>query len=433
MLAPLTHKQVNYIKKSQSSWLNLLEGGKRGGKNVVNVIAWATAMEEHKNRIHLAAGVSVATAKLNIIDCDGFGLTYYFKGRCKEGKYKDRDCLYVQTKTGEKVILISGGGKLGDEKLITYGTALITEINECHPTFIKEVFDRTTSSTDRKIFADWNPKPPTHWFYTDVFDFQWKQQQADPEYGLNFAHVTIADNLSVSDEQLRRVLATYDKNTVWYKRDILGLRAAAEGLVFPQFANNTDRWIIPKPADNYLRLFCGVDFGGNTSKTIFTLVGILDGKDRPEIHILDCHHVRDRGNGVDSETITREFVEFVARAEERFKQTVYNCNTDHLEAQRLSMSKALGRKNIRFVDKSTISLTEWVKLIGTLFNLDMIKIVAGLDIVVDCFKGLLFDEKATDDRPLDDGKTCDVDTYDSSRYAIIDPLKDWLRRGILTA
>ncbi len=38
------------------------------------------------------------------------------RGRCREGKYKDRDCVYVQTKTGEKIVLVSGGGKDGDEK-----------------------------------------------------------------------------------------------------------------------------------------------------------------------------------------------------------------------------------------------------------------------------------------------------------------------------
>lgn len=96
----------------------------------------------------------------------------------------------MQIKTGEKVILISGGGKSGDEKLIkgnTYGTALITEINECHPDFIKEVFDRTMSSADRKMFGDWNPKLPSHWFYRDILDFHEKMQGENPAYGLNYA------------------------------------------------------------------------------------------------------------------------------------------------------------------------------------------------------------------------------------------------------
>ena len=92
------------------------------------------------------------------------------RAECREGKYKDRDCVYVQTKTGEKIVLISGGGKDGDEKLIkgnTYGMAYVTEANECHPKFLKEVFDRTMSSSDRKIFHDLNPKEEEHWYYTE--------------------------------------------------------------------------------------------------------------------------------------------------------------------------------------------------------------------------------------------------------------------------
>lgn len=118
-------------------------------------------LENHPNKLHLVAGVSSATAKLNILDCDGYGLLNYFEGRCREGKYQNRECVYVMTATGEKVILVSGGGKDGDEKYIkgnTYGMAYVTEANECHPKFLKEVFDRTLSSTDRKIFHDLNQK-----------------------------------------------------------------------------------------------------------------------------------------------------------------------------------------------------------------------------------------------------------------------------------
>ena len=108
-------------------------------------------IENHPNKLFLVAGVSSATAKLNILDCDGYGLLNYFEGRCREGKYQNRECVYVMTALGEKIILISGGGKDGDEKYIkgnTYGMAYVTEANECHPKFLKEVFDRTLSSTD---------------------------------------------------------------------------------------------------------------------------------------------------------------------------------------------------------------------------------------------------------------------------------------------
>jgi hypothetical protein len=57
--------------------------------------------------------VSVASAKLNVIDSNGLGVLYYFAGRYKQGKCQDRECVYVDTGKGKKVILISGGGRKG--------------------------------------------------------------------------------------------------------------------------------------------------------------------------------------------------------------------------------------------------------------------------------------------------------------------------------
>lgn len=244
--APFSENQMRFFWDCFDHWFNVAEGGKRGGKNVLITMAYCTILEKHPSKIHLIAGVSTATARLNILDCDGFGLKNYFEGRCREGVYQNRDCLYIKTATGEKVVLISGGGKAGDEKLIkgnTYGTAYITEANECSNTFIQEVFDRTLSSPNRKIFHDLNPKAEAHWYYKDVLNFHEEKLKANPKYGLNYGHFTIADNMSISDDQLRAVLATYDRKSVWYARDILGQRKMAEGLIYDMMdtAANTYR------------------------------------------------------------------------------------------------------------------------------------------------------------------------------------------------
>ena len=187
--SPFDEKQTEYIQKCQSSWLNVAEGGKRGAKNVINTLAFCIALENHPDKLFLIAGVSISSAKLNIIDCDGYGLSNYFGGRCHEGKYKNKDCIYVSTISGEKIVLISGGAKDGDEKYIkgnTYGMAYVTEANECHKKFLNEVMDRTLSSSDRKIFHDLNPKPPAHWYYTEFIQFHEKQQSIIEGYGYNY-------------------------------------------------------------------------------------------------------------------------------------------------------------------------------------------------------------------------------------------------------
>ena len=38
--APFDTKQAEYLKKTFTSWLNVAEGGKRAGKNILNIIAF---------------------------------------------------------------------------------------------------------------------------------------------------------------------------------------------------------------------------------------------------------------------------------------------------------------------------------------------------------------------------------------------------------
>lgn len=265
--APFCTKQVDYLKQCYNSWLNVAEGGKRAGKNVLNILAWCDVLETHPDKLHLAAGVSVASAKLNIIDSNGFGVQEWFKGRCRSGKYQERDALYIQTAVGEKIILISGGGKEGDERYIkgnTYGSAYITEVNECCKTFVKETFDRTLSSQNRKLFFDLNPKSPNHWFYEEVLDFHMENNEKFVGYGLNYGHFTLFDNFSFDDEKIRGILITYKKNTVWYLRDILGKRTNAEGVIYNMYdedENSYDDASRPVALYNASRRYITIDYG----------------------------------------------------------------------------------------------------------------------------------------------------------------------------
>lgn len=228
-------------------------------------MAWCEALEFHPDKLHLAAGVSVASAKLNIIDSNGFGVKYRFEGRCRSGKYQERDALYISTVTGEKIVLISGGGKEGDERYIkgnSYGTAYLTEVNECSKTFVKETFDRTLSSTDRKIFFDLNPKSPQHWFYEEILDLHQANNARYKNYGLNYEHFTLHDNLSFTTEKIKDIIRTYARNSVWYIRDILGKRTNAEGIIYDGFGPDNQYRDGEGPDYNlYYRRYYSIDYG----------------------------------------------------------------------------------------------------------------------------------------------------------------------------
>lgn len=321
--APLSENQAAYFHRSFQSWFNVAEGGKRGGKNVLATLIFCTMLDIHRNKLFLVAGVSNAAAKLNVLDCDGYGLLNYFEGRCREGKYKDRDCVYVKTKIGEKVVLISGGGKDGDEKLIkgnTYGMAYVTEANECHPKFLKEVFDRTVSSSNRKILHDLNPKEPDHWYYREILEFHEQQQRENPEYGYNYGHFTLADNMSLSEERIRSILKTYKKGTVWYERDIKGARIVPEGIIFPYFADNDSGYLfcdqdLCDQKIKFTKVVMGIDFGGNGSKTTFCLMGYVKGYQQLMVLEEDGLPVSEE---INAKNICDRFIEFYVMARKKY-------------------------------------------------------------------------------------------------------------------
>lgn len=290
---PFSDKHINYINDALDCKMSVAEGSVRAGKTIDNCIIACMYLETCEDKIHLASGSTIANAKLNIGYCNGFGLECLFAGRCKWGKFKDNEALYIKTKTGEKVVVFAGGGKADSYKKIlgnSYGLWIATEINEHYDcddsktSFIKVALARQVASKEIKILWDLNPSSPKHKIYTQYID---KYEKEGLIGGYNYAHFTIDDNLSISDERREEIKSMYDPNTIWYKRDIMGMRCVAEGLIYQDFADHTDRYMIKKedvigkdgqpPKYRLSHIKFGVDFGGNGSRHAFTCTGYTYG------------------------------------------------------------------------------------------------------------------------------------------------------------
>lgn len=438
--APFDERSSEYIKKCQKCWLNVAEGGKRGGKNVINSLAFCIALENHQDKLHLIAGVSISSAKLNVIDCDGYGIENYFHGRCREGKYKNKDALFVYTATGEKILLISGGAKDGDEKYIkgnTYGMAYITEANECHQKFLNEVMDRTLSSSDRKIFHDLNPKPPNHWYYKEFLKFHEDMAIKDKDYGYNYGHFNIFNNLSISDEKLRKVLSTYDKRSIWYKRDIRGDRIASAGILFGEIANNENRYLTDRAVPGFITT--GVDFGKNGSAHAFCSQRIA--RDYSKITVLrsdkeectpDSEQVNDSlGIGQALAKLEKGFINHVKYVIKKFGLIDY-IFCDSAEPELIEFLRKVLTKNglhIPIYPSEKIEIPSRIHLWGILFMQDRINFMRGeTKEIIRGFQDAVQDPEEEDDRYLDDG-TSDIDILDSNNYGIERYYKQLLRIG----
>lgn len=111
-------KHIKYMQRASKSTYNIAEGAVRAGKTVDNILIFSLLLETTEDKFHLASGATVGNAKLNIGACNGMGLENIFRGRCRWGKHLDNEALFVNTATGEKIIIFAGGGKADSFKSI---------------------------------------------------------------------------------------------------------------------------------------------------------------------------------------------------------------------------------------------------------------------------------------------------------------------------
>lgn len=436
-------KQAEYFRRTKDCWLNVAEGGKRAGKNILNILAFADNLETHPDKIHLAFGVTKATAKMNIMDSNGYGLEHYFKGRCRSGTYNDVDCLYVTTKTGVKIVLYVGGKDSDDYRKIkgfSLGSVYGTEANECHKTFVMEAMDRTLASKDRKIFFDLNPKPPRHWFYDEFLDFQDElaAQGKNPRY--NYAHFTIWNNLSITNAQLREALSKYDKTSLWYQADILGKRTAATGRIYTGWNQDCivdrDRIANPKRPDHLsIRYFSlGVDIGG-TDATVCTLTGYtFNYKDTV---LLDgYYHKQGKAEGMDHSMYARQICdsieEWIAVYPKVAAAPIFCESADKLFRQALKnelKKRGLTRMQIVPAYKKD-GIVDRIRLGNILINQGRFYVMRHMKPWIEAYENAMWDdeeyEKGEWER-IDDG-SYPVDCLDSAEYSI-QPYKESLLKG----
>ena len=423
--APLSEKQARYIRKSRDCWLNVAEGGKRAGKNIINLLAWAACIEAHPDRLHLAAGVSISSAKMNILDSNGFGLQNLFAGRCRAGKYMAKEALRIRTRTGEKIVIFAGGGRENDAPLIkgnSYGSAYITEVNECHPLFVREVLDRTLASRNRRLFMDLNPKPPRHWFYADFLDRQQARSEAGENPGLNYAHFTIADNRSISDGQLRELLKTYDRHSVWYKADILGLRTAASGRIYTGFGPQCRISAEEIAKTKYGELSVGVDVGG-TDATAATLCGFTAGW--REVHLIDgLYHKQ----GISDRMSEDRYVRLIADWIERWAAAYPVAGAIYVDSAaklfRAGLREALERRGLRRFSVQPFNkgdgINSRISLNAMLMNSGRFRVAAHMKEWLRAYEDAVWNPAAYERgewERLDDG-SFPVDCLDSAEYGM---------------
>jgi PBSX family phage terminase large subunit len=413
-------KHKEYIKRAIQSDFNVAEGAIRAGKTIDHCIIACMELEECPDKLHLASGSTLPNAKLNIGACNGFGLENLFRGRCRWGKYKDNEALYINTKTGEKIVIFVGGGKADSYKKIlgnSYGMWIATEINEHYDSqdsrtsFIKVAMGRQLASKKPFTLWDLNPCYPSHKIYTDYIDAF--HQTYKGKY--NYQHFTIKDNATMSEEEKAKRLSHYQEGSIWYKRDILGMRCVAEGLVFKFLADEPEPYITEKK-EEYSKITMGIDFGGNGSKTTFFLMGYKEG-----YHLLTGLEERETENKdeIDSQTICDTFIEFYEHAINEYGRVDWvfpdNASPTMINTLKTEMNKK-GYNSRVVAGCYKGELKDRPKLIEMLLVSGRLKIKRNCHNTIKSLQSLVWDKK-NPDIPEDKNINNVNDWYDSFYYS----------------
>lgn len=416
---PFSERHKRYIRNALLAKMSVAEGSIRSGKTIDNCIIAAAYLEKCPDKIHLASGSTIGNAKLNIGACNGFGLENLFRGRCKWGKYKGNECLYIYTQTGEKVVIFAGGGKADSYKKIlgnSYGLWIATEINEHYDSddsresFIKVAFGRQVASLRPKVLWDLNPCNPKHKIYTDYID-AYRDTYVG---GYNYEHFTLMDNLSITDDRLKEIKSQYDPNSIWYKRDILGQRCVAEGIIYRQYADNPDKYNASEEDIKAVRwINVGVDFGGNGSATTFIATGFTAGFRRIVVLASERH-----AEELDPERLNNIFANFIQSCYNNYNMAmrVYADSAEQVLIRGLKKAVAVYRLPAEIHNARKLPILDRIRLVNKLIAQDKIRIGDSAKTVKNALYEAIWNPKKEDER-LDDGTT-DIDTLDGLEYSI---------------
>ena len=411
-----------YMRRAETAEINVAEGSVRAGKTVDNVFVFASLLEHAPDRLHLATGSTLGNAKLNLGDCNGLGLEHIFAGRCRWTKYRGNEALVIRAEAGERIVIFSGGKNADAYKRIrgnSYGMWLATEINLHADSFIKEAFNRQLAARDRRVFWDLNPSAPSHPIYRDYLD---RFETLGERY--NYAHFTIRDNPVVTPERLRAVMAQYDEQSVWYRRDILGERCAADGLVYRRFADDPEAFKVPSidPGQaDYLTV--GVDFGGNRSRTTFVATAVMKkSADSGGFTVIADHAVAGSKGEVDAERINLEFTRFLAAVRERMPGVPVRYVFADNEAQVLVNSlrrhlASLPGERVIVADAAKRKIVDRIAFVNTLMSQGRLRLYTDCELLAAGLASAVWDEKSPVDKRLDDF-TSDIDILDAFEYSI---------------
>ena len=289
MKPELSKKQLHFLLSSDAR-INIADGAIRSGKTFVFNLRWLDYIVNGPKGTLLMAGKTIRTLERNVLKAEN-GL-FDLVG---EGNYKYNGSTGELEISGRKIICIGASDERSENKIrgMTLAGTLCDEVTLFPKSFIEQLIGRC-SVAGSMLFWNCNPDSPYHFIKQEYLE--------NPNMKPLIKHwrFLMYDNpylVKTNPEYIKQAETTY--TGVFYKRNVLGQWALAEGIVYDNF---TDECIVEELPEEFDEIYVGVDHGV-THPATFIMIGV---KDR-EVYVIKEFCQSNRTNS----ELADEFINFI--------------------------------------------------------------------------------------------------------------------------
>ena len=406
----ISDKQKEFIRNCNHR-INLKIGARRCGKTYLDdlyVIPNRIIERKDKDGLNVIFGVSKGTIERNVLQ------------PMRE--------IYGKNLIG--FINSQNIAKLFGEDVYCLGCEKISQVSKIQGTSIKYAYGDEIAKWNKDVFMmilgsldkDYscldgalNPENKTHWLKKEILD-----KIEEKELDIYTQYYTIFDNPFLSENFVNNLCKEYE-GTVFYNRLILGQWCNAEGLIYVQFANNTDLFMKDEAVNDrgykldFMIVSIGVDYGATKGETELKATGITP--------------LFKEAWTIDEEKITglyapedfyKAFINFYKRVVSNYGKVTHAFADYGALGQVLTfgLNRRLQQERIPLQVQDCIKgrIIDRIYLDTMLFAQGRRFILKKCKYMKEAYEQALWDDKKEDER-LDDGTT-PVDDLDASEYSM---------------
>ena len=403
-MSVLTEKQLAFMRESNrlKARITLLYGSVRAGKTFIALLWFVFfVLTRPLEDEFLMIGKTLTTLKrnsLNLLQSLVGEKNFTYSMSAKEGR------LF-----GRTVWLEGADNEAAESKIkgMTLAGIYMDEMTEIPKAVTMQCFARI-SLPGARFIGTTNPDDPENYVNQEII--------LNPLINKHVVKFTIDDNTTLPREYVEEIKKEF--TGVFYERFILGNFVRAEGVIFRQFADDPERWILDEIPKDVRWMTFGIDYGGNHSNTIFICDGIREGG--KGVVILEEEMLKMKG--VHPDQLEEQACAFMRRCIKQFdKLTPTYCWTDQPETLTLGIAARARREglpvSITVADKRDILDRIYAK--ERMLNLGKWHVMRNCKMVIYSTANQLWNEKKAekhkDERLDNDPKVNDV--ADAEEYS----------------